>query len=334
MRQPVRRTHSKPGFSPPLISLIASYLRKWEPTKAVVIVKSSSPDVFSIGTNRRALVEGHIETAYEFYREQYRLAHLIGSYEIPYVALMNGLTMGCGLGLAVQGKYRVATERTAFRMPDVAIGTVPDAGASYFLSRLEGRFGLYLGMTGTWVRGRDTQKSNIATHYCEADKLPQLERQLISCCSNADVARVMAKYYPPDTKTAHSLSRYMEQINLIFDADSVDSIVSFLKRDETDWSRQTLLEFKSAAPTSLKVAHRQIKAGQNLNLLDCMKMDYRVSCREMDEGDFTEGVRSQLIDKDNRPKWKVARIEDVTEAHIRRFFEPFPSPRDELRPIR
>lgn len=315
------------------LSLISSYLRKWEPSKALIIVKSSTPDIFSAGTDQKALVRGGLDAAFDYYRAQYRLAHLIGSYARPYVSIWNGLTQGSGLGLSVHGHYRVATERTVFAMPEVRLGSAPDAGASYFLSRLEGRLGMYLALTGTEVRGIDVQKCGIATHYCPEEQLPHLERRLISSCNPADVARVMACYCPK-SGTPHALSRYMDQINIYFDAETVDAMVAFLRRDETDWSRRTLLEFKLAAPTSLKVAHRQINAGKSLNLIDCMRMDYRVACRQMDAGDFTEGVRALIIDRDFAPKWRVQKLEDVHEERIKRFFEPFAKVKEELQPIR
>lgn len=313
-------------------SLIASYLRKWERSKALILMKSSTPNIFSAGTNQKDLVRGHIETAYEYYRNQYQLAHLIGTYEKPYISIWNGLTQGSGLGLSVHGHYRVATEKTVFTMPEVRLGSVPDAGASYFLSRLEGRLGMYLGLTGTEVHGIDVQKCGIATHFCLEEQLPQLERRLISSCNNADIARVMAKYCPKSGM--HALSRYMDQINIYFDADSVDSMVAFLKRDETEWSRRTLQEFNLASPTSLKVAHRQITAGKSLNLLDCMRMDYRIACRQLDAGEFSEGVRALIIDRDFNPKWTVPKLLDVNEERIQRFFQPFAKARDELQPIR
>lgn len=315
-------------------SKIIVYLRKWERTKAVVIVKSASPEVFSNGTDHRNLAYGDLQLGTEYFRTQFQLAHLVNTYRKPYVALLNGLTRGSGLSVALNGQYRVATEHTDFRVPELTLGLPLDGGSSYVLSRLGGRLGMYLGLTGTPVQGRDAHRCGVATHFCADDELPRLERDKTTCCREADVQRVLDAYTPEaEQRSVHALSRYTEQINLFFDAGNIDEMVASLKRDETEWSRRTLAEFKEAAPIALKVAHRQMRVARCLGICDALKMDFRLAVRALSDGHFCEGVRARIVDED-RPKWRLPCLEKVTEQHIQKFFDPFPRAREELKLLR
>lgn len=215
-------------------------MSKWESTKSLVIVKSNMEKSFCAGGDVRALVEEPPANGERFFREEYTLNHLIGTYRIPYVALISGITMGGGVGISVHGRYRVATEKTMFAMPETLIGLFPDVGGSHFLPRLTGALGMYLGLTGFRLKGRDVQRAGIATHFCESERLPELEAALIDCGSSADVDRVLAKFCPADSSGTFILANHMAKINACFQADTVEGILNNLQCDGSDWAKETL----------------------------------------------------------------------------------------------
>ncbi|XP_067618671.1 3-hydroxyisobutyryl-CoA hydrolase, mitochondrial isoform X2 [Eurosta solidaginis] len=219
---------------------VYKHLKKCEMTKSMVIIKGAGDKAFCAGGDVRSIVEaGATEESKSFFREEYTLNALIGNYVIPYIAIIDGITMGGGVGLSVHGKYRVATERTLFAMPETAIGLFPDVGGSYFLPRLEGKLGLYLGLTGYRLKGDDVLKAGIATHFCESTKLEDLQNDLLNCKDADTVQNILDKYNAP-TKKDFVLQEVMEKINKCFDANSVEEIVENLKSDGSDWAKKTL----------------------------------------------------------------------------------------------
>jgi len=199
-----------------MVREVTKYLKAWERTKKLVIVKGAGDKSFCAGGDVRAIVEaGPTEESKSFFREEYQMNALIGSYRIPYIAFIDGITMGGGVGLSVHGKYRVATERTMFAMPETAIGLFPDVGGSYFLPRLQGKLGLYLGLTGFRLKGEDVLRAGVATHYCDSSKLNDLEKALINCKDIIEIPNILSAFSSLPSKE-FILQENMEKINNYF----------------------------------------------------------------------------------------------------------------------
>ncbi|XP_017054900.1 3-hydroxyisobutyryl-CoA hydrolase, mitochondrial isoform X2 [Drosophila ficusphila] len=307
-----------------MVRKIYKHLKKCEKSKSLVIIKGTGEKAFCAGGDVRALVEaGPTDESKSFFREEYSTNALIGNYKIPYIAIIDGITMGGGVGLSVHGKYRVATDRTMFAMPETAIGLFPDVGGSYFLPRLQGKLGLYLGLTGYRLRGGDVFYSGIATHYCESSKIPDLETALLNCPDADDVPELLQKFHSKP-EAPFSLQPVLEQINKNFSADSVEGILENLQNDGSEWAKKTLETLCKVSPTSMKVTFRQLELGSQLSLAQCLIMEYRLAVRHLERSDFKEGVRALLIDKDQKPQWHPTKLADVTEEHVQWFFRKLP----------
>ncbi|XP_034641949.1 3-hydroxyisobutyryl-CoA hydrolase, mitochondrial [Trachemys scripta elegans] len=264
--------------------------------------------------------------AQDFFREEYILNNAVGTCQKPYVALIDGITMGGGVGLSVHGHFRVATEKTLFAMPETAIGLFPDVGGGYFLPRLSGKIGYYLALTGFRLKGRDLQKAGIATHFVESEKLPALEEDLIALKSPSKekVADVLNSYHMKckiDQEKQFVLDEHMDKINSLFSANTMEEIIQNLKQDGSPFALKQLETINKMSPTSLKMTLRQLREGASMNLQDVLTMEYRLSQACMSGHDFYEGVRAVLIDKDQVPKWKPATLEEVTDEFVDNCFK-------------
>lgn len=223
-----------------MVRKISKSLKKWETTKSFVVVKGSGEKSFCAGGDVRALVEaGPTHESKSFFKEEYTMNSLIGNYTIPYIALIDGITMGGGVGLSVHGKYRVATERTMFAMPETAIGLFPDVGGSFFLPKLKNHLGMYLGLTGFRLKGEDVHKAGIATHFCESSQILELEKALLDIKDVDDVDKVLKSFHKVSDKD-FVLTPHLEQINRCFSANSVEEIYSNLERDGSEWAQKTI----------------------------------------------------------------------------------------------
>ncbi|XP_055621892.1 3-hydroxyisobutyryl-CoA hydrolase, mitochondrial [Toxorhynchites rutilus septentrionalis] len=307
-----------------MVRQIYGALKSWQDNKSLVIIKGAGEKAFCAGGDVRALVEnGLTQSSKNFFREEYRLNALIGSYKPDYVAIVDGITMGGGVGLSVHGKYRVATERTMFAMPETAIGLFPDVGGGFFLPRLEGKLGLYLGLTGFRLKGQDVTKAGIATHYVESKNLDALEKELCTTRNSADVNDVLNRFNVTDS-SEFVLQKHIKQINKCFAGSTVEDILANLESDGSVWAQNTLKTLAKMSPTSLKVSMKQLDIGRTLDLRSCLKMEFRMAVHCVIDSDFKEGVRAMLIDRDQAPKWKPIKLNDVSEQQVERFFGPLP----------
>lgn len=223
-----------------MVEQLAACLKKWSSTRSMIIIKGAGGKAFCAGGDVRTLVEGDTATLGRyFFRTEYTMNYVIGTLQIPYIAFIDGITMGGGVGLSVHGKYRIATERTLFAMPETAIGLFPDVGGSYFLPRLQGKLGAYLGLTGFRLKGADVLHAGIATHFCASEKLPELEKSLLDVSNNNEIDEVLKKYCPrPDSEFC--LKPHLEQINQCFGVQSVEEILQQLERDNSEWAQKTI----------------------------------------------------------------------------------------------
>jgi len=315
-----------------MIRILTPVLKSWEsPGSGVkaVLVRGAGDKAFCAGGDIRALTEvpgGEIQKT--FFREEYQLDYLVGRLSIPYIAIMNGVTMGGGVGISVNGKFRIATEKTVFAMPECAIGLVPDVGGGFFLPRLQGSLGMFLGLTGHRLKGWDCLSAGISTHAVSQQEIDSVETELIKMTSNSDevsdedVKNILDNFKSDEIRNhVFSLVNNMDDINRIFSQSSVEAIIESLKKENTPLASKALKSMEAASPTSLKIAFRQISDGSKLSsLADVLRMEQRLVLRCCEDSDFYEGVRATLIDRDNKPKWKPPSLDLVNQEKIDHYF--------------
>lgn len=266
----------------------------------------------------------------KFFHDEYQLNHLLFTFPKPVIAFMDGITMGGGVGISQPARFRVATENTKFAMPETGIGLFPDVGGSWYLSRLEGRMGQFLALTGSRVAGAGCLALGLATHYLPTSALADAKARIAS----EDVERIdgilgTLSETPPASKIVEALV----QINRHFAADRYEDILLSLEGDDSEWAMKELATLRTKSPQTCKVALRQLSESLKLNdFADNMAMEYRIASRVLVRPDFAEGVRAVIVDKDNRPKWHPATAEAVTEDLIDDIFAALPA-EEEWKPL-
>lgn len=306
-------------------------LKKWEkdPNIGVIIIKGSGEKAFCAGGDVRAVAEAGMagdRLTKDFFKEEYQLNNVIGTLKTPYVALIDGITMGGGVGLSVHGQFRIGTEKTIFAMPETAIGLFPDVGGSFFLPKLQGQLGTYLSLTGERLKGYDVHFAGVATHYVSSDKISELEKNLTGMENPKlkSILQMVEAYHRnsvPSLDKDFSVGPYLETINRCFDKDSVEEIITALEQEESEWAKSTVDIINKMSPISLKVTLKQLREGAKLRtLFECLTMEYRLSQRFMEDKDFYEGIRATLIDKDNNPRWTPDTLQAVTDEKVESYF--------------
>ncbi|CAN5382412.1 enoyl-CoA hydratase/isomerase family protein [soil metagenome] len=258
----------------------------------------------------------------KFFYDEYRLNHLMHDYAKPIVAFMDGITMGGGVGISQPAQYRVATENTRFAMPETGIGLFPDVGGGWFLSRLPGRIGRYLALTGARLDGAECLAVGLATHYLPAVVLPEVKARILA--APGDVSAILADLSgtPPEAKVLGHIAA----IDRLFASDRLEEIVAALSADDSDFAKATLTALRSKSPQTCKVALRQLNLGAAAtHFADNMVIEYRIASRVLDRPDFPEGVRAVLVDKDHAPRWNPATPEGVGEDLLDAIFAPLPA---------
>ncbi|MBI5442865.1 MAG: enoyl-CoA hydratase/isomerase family protein [Deltaproteobacteria bacterium] len=310
---------------------LARMLSAWEQDPAVraVVLEGAGEQAFCAGGDVRSLYEaglrGDFASAERFFREEYRLDLLVARYPKPVAAVLGGVVMGGGVGLTIHCPYRIVTEHTRWAMPETGIGFFPDVGSSYFLPRLPGRLGLYLALTGARLGPAELVGSGLATHYVPAERLPRWRSSLEPECFDASLAAVSEA--PPD-ELRRSLSAELEEC---FSAPSLSAVLAFLGRSRRPAVQSILRELREKSPTSLRVTFRQLTGRAVGRLEDAFRLEYRLSRRFLRGHDFYEGVRSVLVEKDRRPAWRPARLEEVSEEQVEAHFEPLEDGSPDLR---
>lgn len=304
-------------------------LKAWakEPEVQAVILRGQGEKAFCAGGDVRAVWEAGRagdDLTRRFFYEEYTLNRRIHTFPKPYVALIDGITMGGGVGLSVHGSHRVAGDRTVVAMPETAIGFFPDVGATYVLPRLPGEIGLYMALTGARIKAADACYLGFATHYVPSTRVHEVADALAASQWQGDPRGVVDKVlegFAADPGPA-PLSERREAIDSCFGRDSVEEIVAALEREDSDWARETLATMEQRSPTSMKLAFAALRRGAGMSFDDCMVMEYRISQGCMAGHDFYEGIRAVLVDKDHSPAWRPARLGEVTDAEVERYFAP------------
>lgn len=295
-----------------------------------VLLRGSGDKAFCAGGDIRALYQSFQERSTlhrEFFITEYPLDYLLYSYPKPYLVLMDGITMGGGLGIAQGSMLRIVGERTRIAMPEVAIGFFPDVGASYFLSRLPGALGTYLALTGVQVRGADALYCQLADVYLAPPAVDSLSEDLAALSWSEDRSQDLRRFIHARAAVglaAPSLSVLRPAIEEHFSRPTVNAIIASLEAETrdayADWARQTATLMRSRSPTMLCVTLSQLQRGKDMSLAACFRMELGMTQQCFEQGDFMEGVRALIIDKDNAPKWRPTRLEEVTDAMVEPFF--------------
>jgi len=315
-----------------MVNKIYPQIGEWEkdPSTTMIIMKGAGEKSFCAGgdivdVTKQAKQENYL-AGETFFREEYKLNYRIATCDVPYIALIDGICMGGGVGLSVHGDERVCTEKTMFAMPETAIGLYPDVGGSYFLPRLSLHLGMYLAMSGFRLKGRDVYKAGIATRMVHSSQLEQVEKDLVNLenPTRQDITDLLRKHHmncqegrERDYLVLRDYEKYMARC---FIADNVQDVIKNLETDGTEWAREVLKVLMKMSPTSMAVTHKQLKLGSQLPLEECLQMELRISANMLRKGDFIEGVRSLLVDKDRNPQWNPSSVSDISQEEIDSYF--------------
>ena len=281
---------------------IAVALEIWrdDPSIHLVLIEADGERAFCAGGDVRSVREWVLEDRFQqvedFFVLEYALNRTIARYTKPYVAMIDGICMGGGIGLSVHGSVRVATEHATFAMPETQLGLFPDVGGSYFLPRLRGRFGMYLGLTGACIGAADAAWLGLATHFVPRAAVPALTKGLID---DGIGALVQFAELPP----APTLSLIENDVNDIFGEDSIATIMSRLETISAEWAEVALQAMLSASPSALHWTFDLLRSGAERTLEECQRAEVLLTRRACRHPDFAEGVRAAVVDKDRHPKW-------------------------------
>ncbi len=305
----------------PMIRAIAAALSAWrdDPSIHAVVMEGAGGRAFCAGGDIRAMrahaLAGEHADIETFFAEEYALNAQIDEYPKPYVALIDGICMGGGIGVSVHGDIRVTTEAGMFAMPETAIAMFPDVGASFMLPRLPGHLGLYLGLTGARLHGADAVHAGIATHFVPKERFADLRAALARDGVAAIAAH--AEALPPFALAAHRSA-----IDHCFSAASVDGILGRLAEDGSPWAQETLATLRAMSPSAVLWSFEIITQGATRSLRDCLAGELALTRHVTVHPDFAEGVRAMVVDKDRQPKWQPASLADIEPATIAALFSP------------
>lgn len=317
-----------------MCSAMIAALQQWrdDPDVEAVIIDHAEGRGFCAGGDVRMLAQSGVgdgRQARAFFREEYRLNHLLFTYAKKSVAFMDGITMGGGVGISLPCTYRVATENTRFAMPETAIGLFPDVGGGWYLSRLPGRVGQFLALTGARLDGAECRYLGLATHYIPHASLGEVKAQVAAHPERMEGILGAASVTAPDARIAESLPR----ISKTFASDRLEDILAALEADPSEWAEKERATLGTKSPQACKVSLRLLAEGADMqDFADEMRKEYAVAAHVVKRPDFAEGVRAVLIDKDNAPQWDPPTPEGVTDQLIDEIFAPLPG-REQWSPL-
>ncbi len=325
----LNRPHALNALTLGMVRGLSAALDAWEHDDAVrhIIVTGAGDKAFCAGGDIRQLYDmgrrGQIEDTRSFWREEYVLNARIKAFTKPYVAIIDGIVMGGGVGISLHGSHRVAGERYVFAMPEVGIGFFPDVGATYALPRLPGSAGAFLAVTGERVGQADAVALGLATHGVASASIPGLVAALEA---GEHIDQAVEAVALPLADAPLALHRAL--IDHAFSASTIEVVMNRLTDAHDEPFAQRLLKSMARkSPTSMKVALAQMQAGAALSFREAMQMEFRIVSRIIAGADFYEGVRALIIDKDQQPAWQPPTLAAVTAKMVADHFAPLP---DEL----
>jgi enoyl-CoA hydratase len=322
----LNRPQALNALSLTMIRQLRAKLDLWrdDPAVSCVVVVAAGERAFSAGGDLREIYDhgraGHYAEALAFFREEYELNAAIKGYPKPYIALINGIVMGGGVGISVHGSHRIAGERFLFAMPEVGIGFFPDVGGTWFLPRLAGEIGTYCALTCERLKIADAVCAGVATHHVPAARHSDL---LDALCTSAPVEPTIAAFSQPVGEGDAFARR--SAIDRLFAGPTVESILEGLDAEATvcakaEWVARAAKAMRTMSPLSLKIALTQMRRGRNWSFAQCMQAEFRIVSRILLGHDFYEGVRAVIINKDNQPRWQPDRLADVRATEVERHF--------------
>lgn len=289
----------------------------------IAAITSTSPRAFCAGGDLRALIAAaktDMSIARAYFSAEYQLDWLLDCFSKPTISLINGVCMGSGAGLSCYNTHRVAGENYSWAMPETAIGLFPDVGVSHVLARMPWPIGLYLGLTGRSIGWADGYWLELATHCVPS---AEFEGILARLADVQPVDPLLDELHQDPGKGP--LEKEHLLIQDFFSEETLGGIFKGLERAQgaaKEWADKTLADLRTRSPLSLAITDRHIRACRSLDLRETLIQDYRIACRCLEVNDFPEGVRAVVIDKDRSPRWSPARIEDVKETELDKYFEP------------
>lgn len=307
---------------------------------AVLLDHAPGTRGFCAGGDIRMIAEsgaGNGEEARRFFHTEYQLNHLLFHYLKPVIALIDGVTMGGGVGISMPARFLIATENTTYAMPETGIGLFPDVGGGWYLPRKPEHIGMWLALTGARIKAADCLIAGIATHYMPTEILAAARAQIAGAAQTHDAEKALESGLDALSESAGNPKELtpenIDRINRIFALDSVEAIFAALESDPSEWAKAQLVTLRSKSPQTLKVTFRQLREGASMaSFEDEMRQEYRIACRVSRMHDFQEGVRAVVIDKDNKPVWNPASLEEVSDALLDSIFAPMP-PGEEWSPL-
>ncbi|MBQ1500128.1 MAG: enoyl-CoA hydratase/isomerase family protein [Sphingomonas sp.] len=295
-----------------------------DPAVEIVLIDHAEGRGFCAGGDIRMIATsgaGDGSQARDFFRVEYRLNHALFTYAKPVVAFMDGITMGGGVGISQPARYRVATENTRFAMPETGIGLFPDVGGGWYLSRLPGKIGEYLALTGHRLDGAECLALGLATHYLPAAALDGAKARIAA--DPASVESVLAELSIP--APGAKIRAFQGIIDRLFAADTVEGVFAALAADGGEWAAAQLATLGTKSPQSMKVSLRLVREGRSRDgFAGEMAQEFAIGGRVAQSHDFIEGVRALIVDKDNAPRWSPATLEGVSDAAVDAIFAPLP----------
>ncbi|HEU4815575.1 enoyl-CoA hydratase/isomerase family protein [Janthinobacterium sp.] len=318
-----------------MVRALSAALLAWrdDPQVDAVVIRSSSEKALCAGGDIRFFYDAGLATPQggsalleDFFTEEYALNHLIHFYPKPYIAVMDGVVMGGGMGVAQAGpgnRLRIVTGRTRMAMPEVNIGLFPDVGGSYFLSRLAGQLGLYLGLTGLTINAADALYTGLADVYLPEAQMGALQALFESTPGEALPVAIKALAAPFQAEAGASpLATARAALDRHFSAGSVAAIMASLAQDDSAFAAKALAAMRLRSPLMMCVTLALLQRGAHLGVADCLRMERTVVRHNFEHGEVLEGVRALVVDKDNAPRWNPASLDEVDAAMVARFFAP------------
>ncbi len=312
-----------------MINAIDFQLAEWEEANHIkaVVIRAAEGRAFCAGGDIRSVYDrklAHDPKIAEFFRDEYTMNRRIFHYPKPYIALLDGITMGGGVGISVHASHRIATDRLLFAMPETAIGFFPDVGTTYTLSRLPHKLGYYLGLSGARLTLGDAASANLIDHSVPSEKFPELIYALADTSfdtdANSSVTEIIKSFSVPIGNST-LLSQY-KIIENCFGKKTIEDIFAALEKQNENWCDELVKILKTKSPTSLKVTLRALQEATELDFNAAIQTEFRLSNHFLQHGDFIEGIRAVLIDKDQTPIWKPATLKEVTPAMVNKYFSP------------
>jgi enoyl-CoA hydratase/carnithine racemase len=323
----LNRPQALNAFNLPMVEHCAEHLARLQDDDriAAVAVRGTGHRAFCAGGDVRSLYEAkrhqQPDLLDKLFRTEYRLNYTIQQFTKPYIAVIEGIAMGGGIGMSIHGSHRIVCETSLLAMPETAIGFFPDIGASYFLNRCPGALGTFLGLTGYRMNAADALYAGWATHYIPCEKLKVLWHHLQTAPTAAAMEASIESLNErsPPTK----LPLWQEVIDACFSADSVSEIFQRLAESPAPQAREWLATLRERSPTSLVVTLALLRRNRGVSLKEALTIEFRLSQRFMQNHDFFEGVRAVLVDKDQQPCWQPESLEAVDPLKVEQYFAPF-----------